>query len=348
MIGQFIPAAVDPRSAGPDFWERFHALRRVRQAELRPDDPIEPDERVEANLKRENPFDFHHTYEISREGVMVSWLQGETVKPANPEFATNKHLFWAGAYVRPEARRQGVARLWLPVIAELMDRHGCTVLGIETEDETGHAFLEWLGARRKLVNVESRLRLADVDWSMLERWSAEGAGRSPHTRLEIYDGGPPEAMWADFAPQFTEMFNTMPLEDLDLGDIIITPERLRDWAERRQMSGEILYTVLTREPDGAMSAVTEITWAPYRPRIVHQEFTGVRADARGRGLGKWVKAAMLLHLRDLHPDLEWVVTDNAHSNGPMLKINRTMGFKPYREHVEYQMTRAELEARIRG
>ena len=183
---------------------------------------------------------------------------------------------------------------------------------------------------------------------MLERWNAEGAQRSPKTRLEIYEGGPPEEQWEDFAPQFTAMWNTMPLEDLDLGDIIITPERLRDWAERRQLTGEVLYTVLTREPDGTMSGVTEISWAPYRPTMLHQEFTGVQPNARGRGLGKWIKAAMLLHLRKMYPDLEWVVTGNARSNGPMLKINRTMGFKPYRTQVEYQMTRAELESKIRS
>jgi hypothetical protein len=30
----------------------------------------------------------------------------------------------------------------------------------------------------------------------------------------------------------------------------------------------------------------------------------------------------------------------------MLKINRTMGFKPYRTAIEYQMPRERLEARI--
>lgn len=348
MVGELVPAAVDPVTAGRDVWSRFHELRRVRQEELRPDDPLEPDEHVEFNMKRENPFEFHYWHEIARDGVMLSWLNGEVVKPANPEYATNKHLYWADAYVRPEHRRQGVASLWLPVLAELMDRHQCTVLGIGTEQESGQRFLEWLGAKAKLVNIESRLKLSEIDWDMLERWNEEGARRSPNTALEVYDGGPPESMWADFAPQFTSMFNTMPLENLDLGDIIITPERLRDWADRRKQSGEVLYTVLTREPDGEMSAVTEILWAPHRRTILHQEFTGVRPDARGRGLGKWIKAAMLLHLRAIYPDLEWVVTDNAHSNGPMLKINRTMGFKPYREQVEYQMTRSELEARIRS
>ena len=348
MVGELVPAPVDPQSAGRDFWTRFHALRRVRHAELRPDDPLEPDSHVETQMKREDPFEFQHTYEIQRDGAMLSWFHARTVRPESPEYDTNKHLFWADAYVLPEHRRQGLARLWLPVVAQLMDEHTNTVVGYDTDQESGHGYLRWLGASPKLVGIESRLRLSEVDWPMLERWSEEGAKRSPETKLEIYDGGVPEEQWADFAPQFSTLFNDIPLDDLDLGEIVFSPEMLREYAERRKLAGEVAYSVLSREPDGVISGVTETLWAPYRPKLLAQEFTGVRPDARGRGIGKWIKAAMLLHMREIYPELAWVVTDNARSNGPMLKINRTMGFKPYYEQTEYQMTRAELESRIRS
>jgi len=97
-----------------------------------------------------------------------------------------------------------------------------------------------------------------------------------------------------------------------------------------------------------MSGITDVVWAPYRPTIIHQRFTGVQPVARGRGLGKWVKAAMLLHVRELYPDTQWIVTDNAGSNAPMLAINRAIGFKPYRNGSEYQMTREQLAERLKG
>ncbi len=346
MFGE--PAPVDPRSAGPDFWTRFHRLRRARQAEERPDEPPEPDADVEREMKRDDPFDFRHYYEVSRDGEMAGWFHGETVKPENPEHATNKHLFWADGYVMEEHRRRGIAASLVPVVADLMDGHGCSVLGLQSAQPSGRAFALWLGAAPKLVNVVSRLDLAAVDWTMLERWAEDGTRRSPQTRLEIHPGGVPESMWDDFAPQFTAMFNTMPLEELDLGDMIFTPERLRVWAERRRLSGQVLHSVLTREPDGVISGVTETLWAPYRPALVYQEFTGVRPDQQGRGLGKWIKAAMLLHLRQVYPDLRWVVTDNAQSNAAMLGINRAMGFQGFREEVDYQVSRAGLERRLRA
>jgi hypothetical protein len=55
---------------------------------------------------------------------------------------------------------------------------------------------------------------------------------------------------------------------------------------------------------------------------------------------------MLLHLRELYPHAEWVSTENAGSNAPMLKINRAMGFKAYREGTVYQIKRDDLARRL--
>ena len=79
--------------------------------------------------------------------------------------------------------------------------------------------------------------------------------------------------------------------------------------------------------------------------MIEQQFTGVLPSARGRGLGKWIKAAMLTHIRDVYPDVRWVSTGNAGSNAPMLAINKKLGFKQFRVGSEYQMSRDRLAAR---
>jgi GNAT superfamily N-acetyltransferase len=347
MVGELKPIHLDPAIADAEAWRAFHVLRRMREQERRPDDPIQPDGEVEARMKKPNPFEQQYWYLIRSNDHPVSLFSAETVLPANAEYETNRHLLWADVFVRPDARRRGIASRWLPVIVEVMERHGCTVVGFFAENDAAHGFLKWLGAGPKLNDIESRLKMSDVDWAMVERWMKEGADRSPETKLEIYDGPLPDGILPDFATQITSMLNTMPMEDLDIGKIIITPERIKDWNARQALVGELPHTLLTREPDGIISGITDVTWAPYRRTLVHQQFTGVRPDARGRGLGKWLKAAMLLHLREIYPDVEWIVTDNAHSNGPMLKINRTLGFKAYRTGVEYQIGRDDLQARLR-
>jgi GNAT superfamily N-acetyltransferase len=338
---------VEFKSADRDFWKRYHEYRRLRRQESRPDDPLRPDDLDERLLKRDSPFDIHHHYEIVKNGRLVSWLSGSTSKPGTPGHESNKHLFWADGYVRPEARRHGVGSSWLPLLVELMDEHGCTVVGMAAEEPPAHAFLRWMGAEPKLIGAENRLKLADVDWTMVDRWIGEGPQRSPETKLESYEGPLPEAMWKDYAPQLASLLNTIPFENLDFGEIVLTPDHMREYYARLEIGQDQLHTMLTREPDGVISAITDTSWSPHRPAIIEQRFTGVRPDARGRGLGKWIKAAMLAHVHHLHPQAEWVTTENAGSNAPMLAINKKLGFKEFRAGTEYQITRDDLAARIK-
>jgi hypothetical protein len=76
MVGELASIRLDSVNADRDAWKRFHELRRVRQNESRPDDPIQPDEEVETRMKKGNPFEFQHYYEISRDGVMLSSFYG--------------------------------------------------------------------------------------------------------------------------------------------------------------------------------------------------------------------------------------------------------------------------------
>ncbi len=347
MVDNLTAAPVEPATASAEFWTRHHELRRVRQIESRPDDPARPDDVEERRMKRENPFHVEYRYEVANGGVMLSTFYGQTVRPGTAEYEHNKHLFWTDFYVHPDHRRRRIGASWLPVILQLMDLHGCTKVGMGTDEKPGHAFMKWLGADEGLTGAENRLDLARVDWAMVARWAAQGAQRSPRTTLEVYDGPIPEAMWADFAPQLSAMLNTIPVENLDIGQIVVTPDHMRDFNARIELNGEHQHTVLVREPDGVISGITDVTWAPYSATIIHQQFTGVRLDARGRGLGKWIKAAMLLHLHDLYPDARWITTDNAGSNAPMLAINKQLGFRQYRAATEYQMGREKLAARIK-
>src|SRR5712691_883816 len=249
--------------------------------------------------------------------------------------------------VHRDHRRQGIGRSWIPLVVEIMNRNSYSTVGFGTEEESGHAFLSWLGAEKRFTGAENRLKLADLDWAMMRRWVEEGRKRSPDTTFEVYDGPMPEELRADYAPQLSTMLNTIPMEGLEHGDEVITPETMVEWYARNEMSGRVPHVMLTREPDGVVSGITDMIYAGYNPTIVYQGFTGVRPDARGRGLGKWLKAAMAIHMHELYPAAESFTTDNASSNAPMLAINTKMGFKQYRVGSEYQISRDALAARLK-
>jgi hypothetical protein len=52
-------------------------------------------------------------------------------------------------------------------------------------------------------------------------------------------------------------------------------------------------------------------------------------------------------VHDLHPEAQWVTTENAGSNAPMLAINKKLGFKEFRAETEYQISRDNLAALIK-
>ena len=77
-------------------------------------------------------------------------------------------------------------------------------------------------------------------------------------------------------------------------------------------------------------------------------FTGsALADAApGLVITHFASPQPLDRMHRLYPDAEWVSTGNADSNGPMLAINKRMGFKRHRWGAEYQITRDNLAERV--
>src|ERR1700693_6299443 len=237
MIGNLSAVAVDTKSASHEFWSRYHAYRRLRHAETRPNDPVKPDDIVEIEMKHRDPFEIQYRYEIAHDGHMVSDFFAATARPGSPGYESNKPFMWADASVHPDHRRRGIGRSWHPLTLELMERHGCTTLTVDAREESGHRFLKWMGAEGKSAGAENRLQLAAVDWAMLRRWVDHGVAQSPSTKLEVYDGHLPEEMWEDYCPQFSAMLNTMPWDELDHGEIVVTPAHVADWYARLDMQG---------------------------------------------------------------------------------------------------------------
>jgi len=339
---QVVRAEFVPERASPEDWRRYHAFRRRSHEEWRPEEPLEPDEVAQALLCMRSRFSWDHHWQVTLGSQVVSELGAETVRPESPEYETNRHLLWAWVWVLEPYRRRGIGRAWVPKVLDLMDEHGCTVLSMGAEQESGHAFIRWLGAEPRLRERESRLDLRQVDWQMVERWVRDGEAASPEARLELHRRRLPEQLLDEYSRASSELLNTMPFEDLDHGDIVTTAEQQREWYQRLDISGSSHDVCLVRDPEGTIAGMTDVLRHPYEPEFVRQNFTGVDPRARGRGLGKWLKASMLLHIRNAYPQVRTVTTENAGSNAAMLAINHALGFKLTREVTYFQVHRDRL------
>jgi GNAT superfamily N-acetyltransferase len=326
-----------PTEASLGEWGRYHAYRRLENAEFRPDEPLTPDSVVEVREKRPDPYEWRRSFHVVEGDVMVADLEASGPRPESPEYETNGHLLWATGYVLEAHRRRGIAMSWLPQVLDLLAEYGATVLSSLTEDDTGHALLRRLGAEARMVERQSRLDLRELDWDLVERWVAESEAAAAGARLELHTPWVPDDLVEEYCAAMNELMNTMPWEGLDHGDIVTSPTGVLEWRERMRLTGTANPTLLVRDADGSIAGITDTIKHEYETGIVRQNFTGVHPRARGRGLGKWLKAAMLEHVRVAYPDTVWISTENAGSNAPMLSINHALGFRLHRTITYYQV-----------
>lgn len=344
-FGPHLPAGARefvPESEGPEAWARFHALRLAVHRDLYPEDVPDPDAVAEARMRRPEPFHEARHLVLERDGRVLSRLGVSAVEPGSPEYEGHRHHIWVRIEVAPDARRRGLGSAWLPAVAAYAESRGARLLTGDSDDESGQAFAAAVGAEVRFRGWENRLWLERVDWDLMRRWTAIDAGP---LRIERYEPFVPEAIWEEYAAGYTEVSRDVPLEGLEMGDFILTPERMRLHGERLEAQRKTLHVLAAWDEQG-LAGVTELIYAEHDPEALEQELTAVHRRARGRGLARLLKARLLLEVAELHPQVRFVRTYNASSNDAMWKINDAMGFVRHRLELGYQMEVAALKARL--
>ena len=353
QVGATVPVNLvrfDPKLASQDEWNRFHTYFRERHREANPDDPLTDDATREEMLKRGDPDSEEIRFvgfDPSRPDILVSSLFFETIRPDSPSYKGNEHIAWVGVSVLTPNRRKGIGRTMLAKVAELArEHHRATIQGSSEEDD-GKAFIHAIGAQVAQRGLENRLYLDQVDWPMLESWVAEGVSRNPKTSLRWCVGRIDDDILVPFSTALTEVFNQQPFGEIERSDFIFTPETVRKRTDSFLSVGGTVITAMAEESEGDVSGLTQMGYLPSDGPIIHQWMTGVRQRYRGRGLGKWVKAAMLLRVRRDLPQVRIVTTGNATTNEAMLSINKRLGFRVHREGVRVQIKLDALETYLR-
>src|SRR5205823_2520566 len=89
---------------------------------------------------------------------------------------------------------------------------------------------------------------------------------------------------------------------------------------------------------------TEVLWNPARPDLVEQGSTAVLPGFRGRGLGRWLKAAMLRKVLAERPEARRVTTSTARGNMAIERLNADLGFTVGHSWTLWQLDLAQAEA----
>lgn len=314
--------AVDLPSASDALLAEVNEIGAALSRERVPEDPPLP---LEGFIRRvrNRPAMFRAQDFIARgaDGTLVA--RGAITKF---EADTNAHLREGQIDVLPAHRRNGVARLLLRELARAAGDGDDIVIEFFTTSRipAGPQFLEHIGAKQKLTMHTNQLLLADLDRAMVREW----ASLDPRGyRIEWIDSDVPERLMQNVIVAYDAM-NSAPRGDSSMDDWHTTPEQIREWDRSRgATTRQRRLAVALDANSGETAGYTELVYDPQIPPVIWQQGTAVIPAHRGRGLGKWLKAAMLERAMSDWPLATIVRTGNADSNAPMLAINRRLGFR---------------------
>ncbi len=322
---------IDQYTAPEEDLAKLHEIWCLFDAEYRPDDPPMPWAQRLVEFRRHRP-----------NRLQPKWLGVEDGKPvalagAWIDFGRPDNNVFALVYVRPEARGKGYAKLLAQKIIEAAEAESRSV--VVTDIAEGHpatSLIQAIGLKSVMKTRMSRLRVEDVDRDLMRDWIQRASERASEYEIVLYESPMPDDVAGKFA-DLTQIMNTAPMEDLEMEPFVMTKD---EWQKREQAfvdAGETLLTYIAiHKPTGDYAGYTNVVYRSNQPHEAHQHDTGVDPKHRNKGLGRWIKAAMILEFTERFPDVEWIDTDNAGSNEPMLNINYAMGFKTLMGWEVYQ------------
>jgi GNAT superfamily N-acetyltransferase len=277
--------------------------------------------------------------------MLAALLDGEVVAEANLHLPLKDNLHFAAVWmsVRPRWRRRGVGSALLAEVERQASLAGRTTVCVESDTAPGRpaaadAFAPTHGYEKALVSVRSDLDLPEAGLDdLLAPLESEAAPFAvDYDLLTWWDDVPDE--WLDQRAALAARMSTdTPLGEIDVEEEAWDAERVRaQFAAGRAMGRRMVETVAVHGPTGRAVAFTDLAVAEHTPDVAYQWDTLVLADHRGHRLGQLVKAANLRALRAGLPGVRRVVTWNAESNRPMLRVNRALGFRPTGLNTEWQ------------
>lgn len=333
---------VDTRTAPESLLRELAAYYNVVQAEDLPDDPPTPAEQTIQDFRS-----------VMDHLPVKRWLlrDGEIVAVAVAAYDIDQNLDngFGRIHVHPEHRGNGHARSLATVMFDELEDGGRK--RFDTWVKVGHpaeSLCKALGLNAVYTDKRSRLYISDLDHDLMRSWIKGAAERASEYELKYYLSPIPDEI-IDEMCRMAEVMNTAPREDFEAEDEVATPGLWREYEESVAVKKTQLHNmVAVHKPTGQFAGYTQINTQDLQPDLAWQWDTGVHPDHRNKGLGRWLKAAMIEHIVAEYPEVARVDTENAASNEPMLNINVTMGFKPVHLSQVWQGDLATVRERFRA
>ncbi|MPZ48244.1 MAG: GNAT family N-acetyltransferase [Dehalococcoidia bacterium] len=335
----------DPQAATDAEFVALNALQNRVLAETRPYYPP-------ATLSETIAAQTHKRSTMRRREWAV-WHGAVMIAAAGMEIyvgQTNQHLAEIWISVLPEWRRRTIGTHLLARIADGVQAEDRRLIMASTSSNSpaGGRFLERLGAEAALRASQNQLVVSELDRPRMQVWLQQAESLKVEFELGIWEGRFPEEEIAAIA-RLHELMNTAPRGDLQIEDQTYSIEEMREWEGSMAAQNQERWTMyVRRRASGELAGYTEVFWSPNHPDVLGQGDTGVAPAYRNRGLGRWLKAAMIEKVIRERPSVQTVRTGNADANAAMLKINHEMGFKLLHTWQHWQVSLGQVESYLAG
>ena len=320
---------------------------------------LEPDDRAgveamtalrEVNRQAEEPFLHSQTVDMveaamrwghdqSPEEHYLAHLDGELVATGFVHWSTwdNPELAWMGIEVHPAHRRAGIGTAVLRHLEARCRELGRTNVGLDAWDGSGGiGFLEHHGYEKRSQAILRRQDLEALALGQVEGLHERAREKAGDYDLLRFDGPLPEDLIEDYG-RMAASINDAPLDDLDMEDDDYSPARLRKVEEAQQgRNRDHLRLAARHRRTGELGGHTELVVERWDPTVAYQLDTAVAPAHRGHRLGLLLKSAMVLWLRERHPEVRTVDTWNAESNRWMIEVNEQLGYRVVARELQFQ------------
>ena len=343
------PCLLDIPKMTEQQWDDLLTARTAFFNELTPDEPVPSPEAqrqfLSAIPEMRDQVVFWLFYDP--DANPVGWMSIAHPKPENPDYEANKDRVYVEPVVLAAYRQQGVGTQLLPLIVNYAQKVGASWIEWDTKFESGFRFSEKIGATVAGQQRTNRLMVDQLDWELMQRWVERGQANNPDVELMRLEHLPAADLLATFCDLHAHINRLQPRDDVEGISYTLTPDEFMKVTRRLEEQKIERLIICTRHPDGTLSGMTDFYYHQAKPTHASVGLTGVRQEYQGHGLGKWLKAAMMLDIHARYPEVSYVDTNNFNNNGPMLSINDRMGFKLFEQFVFYKIRTDELAMKIK-
>ncbi len=242
-------------------------------------------------------------------------------------------------------RRNGIGSAYLRRIVETATERGRKILRVQTNDRclSGEKFIIPTGADIVHKGHFNILVLKDVEKTLINSWLGLPVQGFKELTTGNWEGITPEHRIQEIS-DFYQVIYDAGKEQHGHSGYRFTPENVREGEKVSISMGKKVHSIYAADAESnRLLGLTKISWYPSRPSLVSQGYTAVLPDARGRGIGRRLKAEMLQKVfRDM-PRVEYMKTGNADNNDAILKINAELGFRHQMATKTWQIETAALE-----